>query len=247
MRGKGLARGRMEEQTMLRLEERFYSLDELAEAIDRKRDDHFARNAKNDLSYWGYQYTWHNRRGVTITKCSTDAFIRLAELMNRLFGLNRQISVYGFACFIYLMLADDTYACMPWGERAHALWEQFDIGVDDRTLRNWASTLLENDQLHKETTERQYWRTSKYDGYTFREPISLDDPDYIQYKSRQKELIEEYMGLGLTKSKAWSEAFKQLWREFECCYYSCPRFTFNMIAEDIQELIELASAVCAGA
>jgi len=232
---------------MLRLDERFYSLDELAEAIDRKRTDHFARDAKNDLTKWGYEYTWHNSRGVTITKRSTESFIRLAELMNRLFGLDRQIKVDNFACFIYLMLADDTYACMPWAERAHALWEQFDLDISDRALRNWASTLLENDQLHKETTERQYWRTSKCDGHTFREPIGLDDPDYIHYKSRQKKLIDEYMGLGLTKSKAWSEAFKQLWREFECCYYACPRFTFNMIAEDAQELIELAAAVCAGA
>ena len=232
---------------MMQLEERFYSLDELAEAIERKRTDHFARDAKNDLTKWGYEYTWHNSRGVTIAKRPTKACIRLGEQMNRLFGLDRQINVHDFACFIYLMLADDTYACMPWAERAHALWEQFDLGISDRALRNWASTLLENDQLHKETTERQYWRTSKCDGHTFREPISLDDPDYIRYKNRQKELIDEYMGLGLTKSKAWSNAFKQLWREYECCYYACPRFTFNMIAEDIQELIELAAAVCAGA
>ena len=232
---------------MMQLEERFYSLDELAEAIERKRDSHFADSAKNDLTKWGYEYTWHNRRGVTITKKPSTARARLVELMNRLVGLDKQIDVYAFSCFLFLMLTDGDFVSMPWAERAHALWEQFDLDISDKTLRNWASTLLENDQLHKETTERQYWRTIKCDGHTFRVPISLDDPDYIHYKSRQKELIDEYMGLGLTKSKAWSEAFKQLWREFECCYYACPRFTFNMIAEDAQELIELAAAVCAGA
>ena len=232
---------------MLRLDERFYSLDELAEAIGRTRDSHFAERAKSDLTKWGYEYIWLNRRGVTITKKPSTARARLIELMNRLFGLDKQIDVYAFACFLFLMLTDGDFASMPWAERAHALWEQFDLDISDKTLRNWASTLLENDQLHKETTERQYWRTSKCDGYTFREPISLDDPDYIHYKSRQKELIDEYMGLGLTKSKSWSEAFKQLWREFECCYYACPRFTFNVIADEINELIELAAAVCAGA
>lgn len=232
---------------MMQLEERFYSLDELAEAIERKRDSHFAERAKNDLTKWGYEYTWLNRRGVTITKKPSTARARLIELMGRKFGLDIQVDVYAFACFLFLMLTDTSFTSMPWAERAYTLWEQYDLDINEKTLRNWASTLLANKQLHKETTERQYWRTSKCDGYTFREPISWDDPDYIRYKSRQKELIEERMNAGDTKSKAWSNAFKQLWWEFDCCYYACPRFTFNMIADEINELIELAAAVCAGA
>lgn len=232
---------------MMQLEERFYSLDELAKAIERTRDSHFADRAKRDLTKWGYEYTWLNRRGVTIINKPSTPRARLIELMGRKFGLDIQVDVYAFACFLFLMLTDTSFTSMPWAERAYTLWEQYDLDISEKTLRNWASTLLANKQLHKETTERQYWRTSKCDGYTFREPISWDDPDYIRYKSRQKMYIEQCLKKGQTKSQAWGNAFKQLWKDFECCYYACPRFTFNMIADEINELIELAAEVCADA
>ena len=62
---------------MKQLEARFYSLDELAEAIDRKRDSHFAGNAKADLTKWGYEWEWKNGRGVVITKVPQTAKERL--------------------------------------------------------------------------------------------------------------------------------------------------------------------------
>lgn len=77
-----------------------------------------------------------------------------------------------------------------------------------------------------------------------RNSVESDDADYLRYKSRQSELITEYMNLGLTKGKAWGEAFKQLWREFGCCYYSCARLTLNAVQEDINEIAELATQIC---
>lgn len=47
-------------------------------------------------------------------------------------------------------------------------------------------------------------------GDVSRNSVESDDADYLRYKSRQSELITEYMNLGLTKGKAWGGAFKQL-------------------------------------
>lgn len=50
----------------------------------------------------------------------------------------------------------------------------------------------------------------RHGGDVSRNSVESDDADYLRYKSRQSELITEYMNLGLTKGKAWGEAFKQL-------------------------------------
>lgn len=247
MRGKRLVTARLEERSMKQLETRFYSLDELAKEIGRKRDGHFAERAKNDLTKWGYQWEWINRIGVKIHQKPETAEARLAEFMNRYFGLDIQIDVRNFACFLLLMMTYDDFRHMPWPERAYVVWEQYDLDITEKTLRNWASKLLQNDVLHKDTTERQYWRTFKVNDETFREPIDAEtDEEFARYKSRRRELIDEYMRLGLSKKEAWSLAFKQLWRAFGCCYYACPQFTINLIAEETEELLQLVSAVCAG-
>lgn len=231
---------------MKQLEARFYSLDELAEAIDRKRDGHFAGNAKADLTKWGYEWEWKNGRGVVITKVPQTAKERLAEMMNRRFGLDIQVDVYAFACFMWMLLmADmaDGFDAMPWAMREEEIKDWFGIKVDERTLRRWASKLLATDNLHK-SEDRTIWRTIRHDADVSREPVEPDDPVYIRYKSRQTELITEYMNLGMTKGKAWGEAFKQLWREFGCCYYPCARLMLNAVQEDIHEIAELATQIC---
>ena len=48
----------------------------------------------------------------------------------------------------------------------------------------------------------------------------------------------------MTNGKAWGEAFKQLWREFGCCYYSCAKLMLNAVQEDINEIAELATQIC---
>ena len=228
---------------MKQLEVRFYSLDELAEAIDRKRDSHFAGNAKADLTKWGYEWEWKNGRGVVITKAPQTAKERLAEIMNRKFGLDIQVDVYAFACFMWMLLTVDGFDAMPWTVRAEEIEYWFGVEVTEKTLRSWASRLLATDNLHK-SEDRILWRTERHNGNISRDPVVPDDADYISYKSRQAELIAEYKALGLTKSKAWGEAFKQLWREFKCCYYGCSKLMLNGLQEDIDEIAELATQIC---
>lgn len=228
---------------MKQLEVRFYSLDELAEAIDRKRDSHFAGNAKADLTKWGYEWEWKNGRGVVITKAPQTAKERLAEMMNRRFGLDIQVEVYAFACFMWMLLMVDGFDSMPWAVRSEEMEDWFGVEVTERTLRRWSARLLATDNLHK-SQDSTIWRTERHGGDVSREPVEPDNADYLRYKSRQAELITEYMNLGLTKSRAWGDAFKQLWREFGCCYYSCARLTLNAVQEDINEIAELATQIC---
>lgn len=228
---------------MKQLEERFYSLDELSEAIDRKRDSHFAGNAKADLTKWGYQWEWKNGRGVVITKAPQTAMERLAEIMNRRFGLDIQVDVYAFACFMWMLLMVDGFNSMPWPVRSEEIEYEFGVKVTERTLRRWSSRLLATDNLHK-SQDCTIWRTERYGEEVIRDSVDDNDADYIRYKSRKSELITEYMKLGLNKSKAYGEAFKQLWREFGCCYYSCARLTLNAVQEDIDEIAELAMQIC---
>ena len=77
-----------------------------------------------------------------------------------------------------------------------------------------------------------------------RNPVDDNDADYIRYKGRQLELITEYMNLGLDRNKVWDEAFKRLWREFGCCYYSCSKLMLNSVQEDIDEIAEMATQIC---
>ena len=36
-----------------------------------------------------------------------------------------------------------------------------------------------------------------------------------------------------------------LWSEFGCCYYSCAAYELNIIADEMDEIADLAAAVCA--
>lgn len=232
---------------MNQLEKRFYSRTELADITGRNpASGHFARDVRDDLTKWGYTFNWLRGQGASITRIPTTARERLAEIMIRQFGLDIQVDVYAFACFLYLILTMEEFACMPWAEREVEIWQQFEISIAESTLRRWASRLLEGDNLHKDRTENVYWRTTKFQGLSIREPIDANtDEGYIQYKSRQAELITEYTQKGLDKSKAWKETFKQLWGEFGCCYYACPRFTINAIGDEyIDEICDIVAEIC---
>ena len=232
---------------MEQLEKREYTRTELAEVTGRSlKSSHFARDIQDDLTKWGYGFEWLPRRGVRITRIPETAEERLAEMMMRYFGLDIQVETRAFACFLYLMLVMEEFQCMPWPEREVEIWYQFDVSIAESTLRRWASRLLAGDHLHKIECDGVYWQTSKYEGEVFRKPIdAATDEGYARYKARQRELIDEYLDLGLPKSKAWSEAFKQLWREFECCYYRCPRFVLNGISSEmIGELCDIVVEIC---
>lgn len=234
---------------MKQLEKRLYSRTELADITGRNpASGHFARDVRDDLTKWGYTFNWLRGQGASITRIPTTARERLAEIMIRQFGLDIQVDVYAFACFLYLILTMEEFACMPWAEREYEIWQQFEVSIAESTLRRWASRLLEGDNLHKDKSTRIYWRTTKFEGLSIREPIDAEtDEDYIRYKTRRGELITEYTQMGLDKSKVWKETFKQLWGEFGCCYYACPRFTINAIGDEhIDEICDIVAEICDG-
>lgn len=232
---------------MKQLECRFYTLYELSQEIRRVRNKHFAENAKNDLTKWGYEWEWLNRRGVLITKQPETPQARLAEIMNRKFGLDIQIDTHDFACFLYLLLTDAEFMAMPWRTRMFVLKDEFGLKTTKRRLSGWASRLFKADVLHKSLLDRTYWCTYYVDGFKVQEPVAADDELLAKYMKRQSEALSEYRQMGAAKSEAWSGMRKQLWSEFECCYYSCAAYELNMIADEMDEIVDLAAAVCAKA
>lgn len=72
---------------------------------------------------------------------------------------------------------------------------------------------------------------------------------YFQMKSKYLEEARksvENLELRQSEAAAWSATYKKLWREFQCCYYTCNGLVFNAIGEDyIFEIYELAQEIAA--
>lgn len=71
----------------------------------------------------------------------------------------------------------------------------------------------------------------------------------LQMKSKYLEETRksaENLELRQSEAAAWSATYKKLWREFQCCYYTCNGLVFNAIGEDyIFEIYELAQEIAA--
>ena len=229
---------------MNQLEVRTYTRREMAEITGQEpSSSHFARDVKRLLDKWGYAYEY-KPSSIIITRRPETAEERLAELMIRQFELDVQINAASFACFFFLLLTDEDFACMPWAEREAKIFEQYGIEIAESTLRKWASRLLGTDLINKSQGNKVYWRTERFHNEAIRNPVAVDDEEYLRYKARQSALITEYLNFGRTKSEAWSESFKQLWREFQCCFYACPQFTVNALGHDIDEIVDWTEAIC---
>ena len=63
---------------------------------------------------------------------------------------------------------------------------------------------------------------------------------YLEETRKSAENLE----LRQSEAAAWSATYKKLWREFQCCYYTCNGLVFNAIGEDyIFEIYELAQEI----
>lgn len=160
------------------------------------------------------------------------------------------------ACFITLLLNDEGFQSMPWEERAKELQERYNVLITDRTLKNWYSTLLHKNLVTANKNEKTYWATFYIEGK--KERIIVEDNDMIgmeKYYARRNELVKEYKEKAYlanrkdTKninSEAYSYAFKKLWEEFHCCYYSCGSICLNAIGDSAQEIYELVEEISTG-
>lgn len=224
------------------LENRFYDLDEIAEATKSNRaSSQFKRDITRKLDAWGYQYEWHNRRGVTITAHNLTPEIRLKELLVNRLNMNSQINPVEFAYFILAFSAIPGFATMPWETRYQVLHENGLVNKEIATLRNWASRLIATDNVIKGGKDA-LWHTYTEKGKKYQERVELDDARYKEYCARRTDLLEALKKTDLPPSKHWGEMVKSLYGEYGVYYY-CPALCLNALGDDVDELYDLVEQI----
>lgn len=243
---------------MQQLEKRLYAREELAEILDLNvKSSHFARDVKNKLANWGYDFEY-NRKGATITRAPETAQERLAEIIIRVFDIDIQVDVYAFACFINLFSCYPEFSTMPWDERVKDLKTVYDVDIAASTLKKWYAKLNKLNLVTKDKTDKTYWKTSFVNGEKRREIVDGNEKlglEMTEYLETRKELLNEYISSALASGKkdykkitaeAWENAQKVLWSTYHCCYYSCGRISLNIIGECAQEIFELVNEISEG-
>ncbi len=150
---------------------------------------------------------------------------------------------------------------MPWAKRTAAYCHFYGISVDDRTMRNWCSKLIDHGIIAKSAGSESttIWRTH-YDGdKPVREPVAENNKaDMLRYFQRRHDLLEFHqkenresgMNAADAIAAAWKQTYSDLWTEFNCCYYSCKSFTLNAFSNsgiDVIEVYELCRELAAAA
>ena len=241
---------------MKQLEKKFYSRQEIADILDVNIGDnkHFKRNVENKLQKWGYGYEY-SRKGVEIIKQPTTAEEKLAEIIIRKYDMDIQIDVYGFACFISLLLEDEEFRSMPWGERERVMREEMDITLSESTLKKWCAKLINMNMIAKITAEKTYWGTCVIDGEKIRFAVSGDESaekQMAEYMDFRNERVQEYTSsalasgrndYGTIKKEAWSSALAEAWAKFHACYYGCSSLALNAIGDEAVEIYELVNEI----
>ena len=128
---------------------------------------------------------------------------------------------------------------MPWGERESVLSNIYGVAVSERTLRNWCAKLIARNMICK-GTDKTFWKTEIFEGIKYRSQVTAENQEEMSaYFACRRELIAaehqraQEMGLSPKEAKqqAWKAAYKQLWNEFQCCYYSCKGFQFGAFSD----------------
>ena len=167
----------------------------------------------------------------------------LKEILIRELALDVQINAYDFACFLTAFSDIEGFESMPWGERESALSKTYGVNVSERTLRNWCARLIQRNMICA-NGDRTCWRTEIFEGIKYRSRVTQEDYGEMRdYFNRRRELVAaEYqnaLSSGISvkdaKQQAWGHAYKQLWPEYQCCYYSCKGFQLNAFSELEQE------------
>lgn len=100
--------------------------------------------------------------------------------------------------------------------------------------------------------KRMTYKNMKKHIEAYRSNVDPDDEDMARYFQMKSKYLEETrksaenLELRQSEAAAWSATYKKLWREFQCCYYTCNGLVFNAIGEDyIFEIYELAQEIAA--
>jgi hypothetical protein len=178
---------------------------------------------------------------------------RLKEILIRKLNLDVQINAYDFACFLCAFTDIGSFDSMPWEERAIQMQFKYSVEVTDRTLRSWCKRLIGSDIVQKCGREL-FWKTEWFGKEKCRTPVAANDPRMARYFKKRNKLLRQgresadFLEIQQGESRAWDATYKKLWREFNCCYYSCRGLVFNGIGEDyFFEIYELAQEIAAKA
>ena len=236
------------------MEKRFYSKKELAEITGYRIEDvnHFKRNVESALSKWGYRSDWVRGFGAIITKIPETPEERLKEILIRQFHVDIQVDMYAFACFVTAFTDIEGFACMPWAERETEYFNYSGIYVEQATLSNWSKNLFEQGIMMKGEAG-SFWRTDVLqDGSKVRTQVTAEE---AQSFFKRRSMLIEHNRLFLScvvnmtpkekEQAAWSDAYRVLWKEYKCCYYSCKTFSFAAFTEQglLAEVYELTREI----
>lgn len=127
------------------------------------------------------------------------------------------------------------------------LFENPDISQDsvERKLRRWHARLIKYGFFHqdKRSADHTLWKTEIVEGVKWQTRADTDDAGYATYKARRSELLKEYANA----EKPWDITLRQLWAEFQCCYYYCPQVHINAFYwDDLAEMISLTTEIVEG-
>lgn len=227
---------------MERLDFRFYNLDEIAKTTKTPRtSDHLKRDVTRKLDAWGYEYEWHNRKGVTILDLPSPASLRLKEIMTERLHISSQIQPVEFAYFILAFSVIPNFKSMPWPERIKVLHENEMVTKEESTVRHWSSLLIKSGNATHDR-KGQLWHTYTENGVKYREWVSDEDTQYKEYSACRTEILESLEKNGVPKKTQWGTMVKALYREYGYYYY-CPEICLNALGEEIDELFELVTLI----
>lgn len=243
---------------MKQLELRFYTRAEIAEilSVKLKGNNNFKRDVENKLSKSKYGFHYNDGQGVEIQSKPEKPEDRLCEILYRGYKIDVQTNPLLFACFISAFLDIKEFESSPWGEREKIYYKYYGYNVDERTMRNWCSKLLDRGIIAKKGVTTA-WRTYFAGDRKIREPIEeIDRVEMDNYFERRTEIFKDhyikYLESGIPTKKArnaaWKDTYKDLWAEFECCFYYCKGFVlsaFSYNEVDVWEIYELARELAA--
>lgn len=227
---------------MERLDFRFYDIDEITKSTKTPREsDHIKRDVCRKLDAWGYQYEWHNRRGVTILDLPSPASLRLKELLTERLHLNSQINPVEFAYFILAFSVIPGFKSMPWPERITILQENGMVQKEQSAVRHWASILIKSGNAMHEK-KGALWHTYTQNGVKHREWVADGDDRYKEYCDRRTAELDSMSQRGIQPKMRWGMMVKTLYGEFGYYYY-CPEICLNALGDDVDELFELVTQI----
>lgn len=230
---------------MVRLEKKFYTLDEIAQVVGRERNKQFSRDCQNDLSKWQYEYQWHKRRGVIITGLPFTSEEKLTSLLRNELKLDKQVEPYEFACFITALSFSNNFVSMPWDSRTAFFNQYYGNKVTQSTLKHWMKKLVDSGNVER-FKKGALWKTVKDEhGDKVQVRVDANSDEYREYCDRRSALLTDFEKADKQgRKQMWGHMVHALYLEYGVYYYS-PAFVLNGLGEQAEEICRLVAQIMA--